>query len=56
MLRVGRPNEGSVLFCSLEHLDAFGARLAPILEEVEIDTDEFEVLAIQKIIGRGSNG
>lgn len=54
MLRVGRPNEGSVLFCSLEHLDAFGARLAPILEEVGMNPGEPEVLEIHNIIRRGA--
>jgi hypothetical protein len=44
----------SVLFDSQEHLDAFGARLAPILEEMEMDPGELEVIEVHNIIRRGA--
>ena len=44
----------SVLFDSQEHLDAFGARLMPILEEVGMDAGEPEVLEVHNIIRRGA--
>ena len=44
----------SVLFDSQEHLDAFGARLMPILEEVGMDPGEPEVLEVHNIIRRGA--
>ncbi len=46
----------SVLFDSQEHLDAFGARLMPILEEVGMDAGEPEVLEVHNIIRRGGDG
>jgi len=42
----------SVLFDSQEHLDAFGARLAPILEEMGMDPGEPEVIEVHNIIRR----
>ena len=42
----------SVLFDSQEELDAFGARLAPILEELKLDPGEPEVLEVHNIIRR----
>ena len=39
---------------SQEHLDAFGARLAPILEEMEMDPGELEVIEVHNIIRRGA--
>jgi len=44
----------SVLFDSQEELDAFGARLAPILEEMKVDPGEPEVLEVHNIIHRTS--
>ena len=44
----------SVLFDSQEELDAFGARLAPILEEMKVDPGEPEVLEVHNIIRRTS--
>ena len=44
----------SVLFDSQEHLDAFGARLMPILEEVGMDPGEPEFLEVHNIIRRGA--
>ena len=44
----------SVLFDSQEELDAFGARLAPILEEMKFDPGEPEVLEVHNIIRRTS--
>ena len=44
----------SVLFDSQEHLDAFGARLMPILEEVGMDPGEPEVLEVHNIIRRSA--
>jgi hypothetical protein len=44
----------SVLFDSQEHLDAFGAHLMPILEEVGMDPGEPEVLEVHNIIRRGA--
>ena len=44
----------SLLFDSQEELDAFGARLAPILEEMKVDPGEPEVLEVHKIIRRTS--
>ena len=44
----------SVLFDSQEELDAFGARLAPILEEMKLDPGEPEVLEVHNIIRRTS--
>ena len=45
----------SVLFDSQEHLDAFGGRLMPILEEVGMDAGEPEVLEAHNIIRRGGD-
>ena len=42
----------SVIFDSQEHLDAFGARLAPILEEMGMDPGEPEVIEVHNIIRR----
>ena len=42
----------SLLFDSQEELDAFGERLAPILEEMKLDTGEPEVLEVHNIIRR----
>jgi hypothetical protein len=44
----------SELFDSQEHLDAFGARLGPILEEMGIDPGEPEVIEVHNIIRRGA--
>ena len=44
----------SVLFDSQEHLDAFGACLAPILEEMRMDPGEPEVIEVHNIIRRGA--
>jgi hypothetical protein len=43
----------SVLFDSQEELDAFGTRLAPILEEMKLDPGEPEFLEVHNIIRRG---
>ena len=42
----------SVLFDSQEELDAFGERLAPILEEMQLDPGEPEVFEVHNIIRR----
>ena len=42
----------SLLFDSQEELDAFGERLAPILEEMKLDPGEPEVLEVHNIIRR----
>jgi hypothetical protein len=42
------------LFDSKQHLDAFSARLAPILEEMGMDPGEPEVIEVHNIIRRGS--
>ena len=42
----------SAIFDSQEHLDAFGARLAPILEEMGMDPGEPEVVEVHNIIRR----
>ena len=44
----------SVLFDSQEELDAFGARLAPILKDMNLDPGEPEVLEVHNIIRRTS--
>ena len=44
----------SVIFDSQEHLDAFGACLAPILEEMRMDPGEPEVIEVHNIIRRGA--
>ena len=44
----------SVLFDSREELDAFGARLKPILEEMNFDPGEPEVFEVHNIIRRTS--
>ena len=44
----------SLLFDSQEELDAFGERLAPILEEMKLDPGEPEVLEVHNIIRRTS--
>jgi len=43
----------SVLFDSQEHLDAFGARLQPILAEMGMNPGEPEVVEVHNIIRRG---
>jgi hypothetical protein len=50
----GEQMKVSVLFDSQEHLNAFGARLAPILEEMEMDPGELEVIEVHNIIRRGA--
>ena len=42
----------SVLFDSQETFEAFGARLAPILEEMKVDPGEPEFLEVHNIIRR----
>ena len=42
----------SLLFDSQEELDAFGERLAPILEEMKLDPGEPEVLEVHNIVRR----
>ena len=42
----------SLLFDSQEELDAFGERLAPILEEMKLDPGAPEVLEVHNIIRR----
>ena len=42
----------SLLFDSQEELDAFGERLAPILEEMKLDPGAPEVFEVHNIIGR----
>ena len=44
----------SLLFDSQEELDAFGARLKPILEEMNLDPGEPEVFEVHNIIRRTS--
>ena len=44
----------SLLFDSQEELDAFGERLAPILEEIKLDPGEPEVFEVHNIINRTS--
>ena len=44
----------SVLFDSREELDAFGARLKPILEEMNLDPGEPEVFEVHNVIRRTS--
>ena len=44
----------SLLFDSEQELDAFGARLAPILKEMRLDPGEPEVLEVHNIIRRTS--
>ena len=44
----------SVLFDSQEELDAFGARLKPILEEMNLDPGEPEVFEVHNVIRRTS--
>mgnify|MGYP003389798986 FL=1 len=44
----------SVLFDSKEHLDAFGARLQPILSEMGVNPGEPEVVEVHNIIRRGT--
>ena len=44
----------SVLFDSQEELDAFGARLAPILEEKKLDIGALEDLEVHCIISHRS--
>lgn len=43
----------SVLFDSQEAFDAFGARLAPILEEMKLDPGVPEFLEVHNVIRRG---
>jgi hypothetical protein len=45
----------SLLFDSQKHLDAFGARLGPILEEMGMDGGEPEILEVHNIIRRSGN-
>ena len=42
----------SLLFDSQEELDAFGERLAPILEEIKLDPGAPEVFEVHNIIRR----
>ena len=42
----------SLLFDSKEHFEAFGAKLGPILSEMEMDPGEPEVIEIHNIIRR----
>jgi hypothetical protein len=44
----------SVLFDTQENLDAFGAGLAPILEEMGMDPGKPEVVQVHNIIRRGT--
>ena len=44
----------SVLFDSQEHFDAFGARLVPILQEMEFDPGEPEVSEVHNVIRRSA--
>ena len=44
----------SVLFDSQEHLDAFGARLQPILAEMGVNPGEPEVVEVHNVIRRGA--
>lgn len=39
-----------------EHLEAFGARLRPILGELGIDPGEPEVLEVHNVVHRGETG
>ena len=43
----------SLIFDSQEHFEAFGARLAPILAEMEMDPGEPEIIKVHNIIRRG---
>ena len=44
----------SVLFDSQEHLDAFGARLQPILAEMGVNPGEPEVVEVHHVIRRSA--
>ena len=44
----------SVLFDSQEHLDAFGARLQPILAEMGVNPGEPEVVEVHHVLRRGA--
>ena len=44
----------SVLFDSQEHLDAFGARLQPILAEMGMNPGEPEIIEVHNVIRRGT--
>jgi hypothetical protein len=44
----------SVLFDSKEHLDAFGARLQPILSEMGVNPGEPEIVEVHNVIRRGA--
>ena len=50
----GEQMKVSLLFDSQENLKAFGARLAPILEETGIDPGEPEIIEVYNIIRRGA--
>ena len=44
----------SLLFDSQEDLDAFGARLQPILSEMGVNPGEPEVVEVHNVIRRGA--
>ena len=44
----------SVLFDSQEHLDAFGARLQPVLAEMGVNPGEPEIAEVHHVIRRGA--
>ena len=44
----------SLLFESMEHFEAFGAKLGPILSEMEMDPGEPEVIELHNIIRRNN--
>ena len=44
----------SVLFDSQEDLDAFGARLQPILSEMGVNPGEPDIVEVHKVIRRGA--
>ena len=48
----GDQMKDSLLFDSQEELDAFGERLAPILEEMKLDPGAPEVFEVHNIIRR----
>ena len=50
----GNQMKVSMLFDTQDHLDAFGARLTPILQEMEIDPGKPEVCEAHNVIHRSA--
>ena len=44
----------SLLFDSMEHFESFGAKIGPILSEMEMDAGEPEIIQLHKVIRRNT--